>query len=320
MILLVPEVPVFRLVSSLVAAAAVVFSPQTTGSVRVTATKANVRAEMSETSAILTQVNKDTLLDLLSVEAEWFHVRLQMGAMRVDAYISKKVAKLEAGAPGPAGAASVAVAAKPKPEATPSRDSMTVGLMVDSNVSWLQPNTARLIQIGDKVDSIAKAGPSIPAGDALPSNASGSTQITYVWVADGASASKVTADHRPSFYVQFKDVPGLSPDDLAPMLVRLTPAASGVRVVGAVRGRADQATRIDADWDVIKDFKQDVLKAEVQLAERGIVRLVATQDLPPGQYAVVMRLTSKKKLSGAGVLQSSGEARLFGVVWDFAVK
>jgi len=317
------EVPVFRLVSSLVAAAAIAFFPQSGGSVRVTATKANVRAEMSETSAILTQVNKDTLLDLLSVEAEWFHVRLQMGAMRVDAYISKKVAKLEPAAPGAAGSATAAgpaSAAKPKPEATPSRDSMTVGLMVDNNISWLQPNTARLIQIGDKVDSIAKAGPSIPAGDALPANASGSAQITYVWVIDAASAAKVTEDHRPSFYVQFKEVPGFSPDDLAPMLVRLTPAASGVRVVGAVRGRADQATRTDADWDVIKDFKQDVLKVEVQPAERGIVRLVATQDLPPGQYAVVMRLTSKKKLSGASVLQSSGEARLFGVVWDFAVK
>lgn len=306
------------LVASFALVAAIALSAQSGGSVRVTATKANVRAEMSETSAILTQVNKDTLLDLLSVEAEWFHVRLQMGAMRVDAYISKKVAKLEAAAPG--AATGPAVGAKPKPEVIPSRDSMTVGLMVDSNINWLQPTTARLIQIGDKVDSIAKAGPSIPAGDALPSGASGGTQITYVWVADGASAAKVTEDHRPSFYVQFKEVPGFSPDDLVPMLVRLTPAASGVRVVGAVRGRADQAARTDADWDVIKDFKQDVVKSDVQAAERGIVHLVATQDLPPGQYAVVMRLTTKKKLAGSNVLQTTAEARLFGVVWDFAVK
>jgi hypothetical protein len=305
-------VTVIRLISALVVAA-LAFSPQSAGSVRVTATKANVRAEMSETSAILTQVNKDTLLDLLSVEAEWFHVRLQMGAMRVDAYISKKVAKLEA-------SAAPAVAAKPKPEAIPSRDGMTAGLMVDSNINWLQPSTARLIQIGDKVDSIAKAGPSVPAGDALPSGASAGTQITYVWVADGASAVKVTEDHRPSFYVQYKEVPGFSPDDLAPMLVRLTPAASGVRVVGAVRGRADQATRTDADWDVIKDFKQDVIKSDAQAAERGIVHLVVTQDLPPGEYAIVMRLTTKRKLSGANVLQTTGEARLFGLVWDFAVK
>jgi hypothetical protein len=300
----------------------VALSAQTNGSVRVTATKANVRAEMSETSAILTQVNKDTLLDLLSVEAEWFHVRLQLGAIRVDAYISKKVAKLEpaaAGAPG-GPTAGAAAAPKPKPDVIPSRDGMTVGLMVDSNINWLQPTTARLIQIGDKVDSIAKSAASIPAGDSLPAGASGSSQVTYVWVADGASAAKITEDHRPSFYVQFKEVPGFSPDDLAPMLVRLTPAASGVRVVGAVRGRADQATRTDADWDVIKDFKQDVLRADAQLAERGVVHLVATQDLPAGQYAVVIRLATKKKLSGASVLQTSGNARLFGVVWDFAVK
>jgi len=215
---------------------------------------------MSETSAVLTQVNKDTLLDLLSVEAEWFHVRVPVGAMRVDAYISKKVAKLEPAAPAAPGAATPTP--KPAPDIVPARDGMTVGLMVDGNLKWLQPTTARVIEIGDKVDSIAKSAASIPAGDSVPPGASGSSPVTYVWVADGSSAARVIEDHRPSFYVQFKEVPGVSPDDVMPTLVRLAPAASGVRVVGAVRGRADQARRTDADWDVIKDFKQDVVKSE----------------------------------------------------------
>ena len=288
------------------------------GSVRVTAPgKANLRAEPNTTSAVNTQVAKDTLRELLGVEGDWFHVRVQVGVIRGDAYISKTVAKLEAAPAAASGAA--AAAAKPKP-AIPVKDGMSVGVMAGTDVTWLQPNPSRLIQIGDKVDSIAKSGPSIPAGDALPSNATGSASITYVWIADGASATAVVSDKRPSFYVSFKEVPGFGADDLTPMLVRLTAATSGVRAVGAIRGRADQATRTDPDWDVIKDFKQDAIKTDVQPAERGVVRLVALQDLAPGEYAVVFRPASKRKLAGADVLRSSADAKLYGVIWDFTVK
>jgi len=291
------------------------------GSVRVTAPgKANLRAEPNTTSAVLTQVAKDTVLELLSVEGDWFHVRVQIGAMRVDAYISKTVAKLEAAPAATSGAAAAAVATKPKPPAIPVKDGMSVGVMAGSDVTWLPPNPARLIQIGDKVDSIAKSGPSMPAGDALPEKATGAASVTYVWIADGASATAVVSEKRPSFYVSFKEVPGFGADDLAPMLVRLAPATSGVRAVGAIRGRADQATRTDPDWDVIKDFKQDAIKTEVQPAERGVVRLVVLQDLAPGEYAVVFRPANKRKLAGADVLRSSGEAKLYGVIWDFTVK
>jgi len=299
---------------------ATVVAAQQTGSVRVTAAgKANVRSEPNTNAAVLTQVANGTVLDLIGVEGDWFHVRVQIGAMRVDAYISKTVAKLEAPAAG-TGSATASVPPAPAKPAIPVKDGMSVGVMAGSDVTWLQPNPARVIQIGDKVDSIARNGAAVPAGDAVPANATASSQVTYVWIADGATATATVTDKRPSFYVQYKDVPGVSADDLSPMIVRLAPTTSGVRAIGAIRGRLDQATRMDAELDIAKDFKQDVVKSTAEIAERGVVHLSATQDLAPGQYAVVIRPATKKKLAGSDVLRSSAEARLFGVVWDFGVK
>jgi len=284
------------------------------GAVRVTASLANIRQQPSETARVLTQVTKDTVLALVAVEGDWFKVRVPMGEIRLEAYISKKVAKLEAAAPGSAPAAT------PKVEAVPVRDGMSVALLVDQDLKWLQPAAARVIQIGDKVDSIARSGSQIPAGDAMPPGATGGSAVTYVWVADGGAAARVIDTKRPSFYVGFKEVPGFGADDLSPMIVRLAPAGSGVRAVAAVRGRADQSSRAEADWDVMKDLKQDVVKTEVDPAERGVVKLTPVADLAPGQYAVVLRPAAKKKLSGTNVLRTSGEARLFGVLWDFTIK
>lgn len=290
-----------------------------TGSVRVTATRANIRSDASETSTVLTQVTQGTLVELLAVEGDWFHVRLQMGSLRVDAYISKKVAKIETSAPAsPAPAAPFAGA--PAKAAVESHSGMSVLITVGGVTTRLAPTPARFIQIADRVDAIGKLAASLPAGDAPPPGASGAAAVTYVWITDGAAAAKTFEDSRPAFAVEFKEVPGLSPDDLSPALVRLTPAASGVRAIAAVRGRADSATRPDMDWDVMKDLKQDLVRADLRVAERGAVLLKPLADLAPGQYAVVIRPSARKKLSGQSVLGTTGEARVFAVLWDFAIK
>src|SRR5687768_1722735 len=70
--------------------------------VRVTAARANVRAEASEKAPVLDQVIAGAVLELVSSEGDWFHVRLppdpRLGGARVTGYLSRKVAVQVTGA------------------------------------------------------------------------------------------------------------------------------------------------------------------------------------------------------------------------------
>jgi hypothetical protein len=304
------------------AAAVTVATAQEKGSVRVTSAIANIRAAASETSQVLTQVKQDAVLELIAVEGDWFHVRVPVGIVRVEAYISKKVSKIDTpptAAPGAKAPESAKPAAPPPPPPT-SRDSMSVVLTVGSSSNPLPLSTTRVIHVGDRIDTLSKSAATIPAGDAIPAGTSPSSTITFAWILDGAASAQIVSDRRPSFLVMFKEVPGLSPDDLAPALVRVWSAASGVRLAAAVRGRADSATRPDADWDVTRDLKQDVIKTQSQVVDRGGVKLTPLADLAPGDYAIVIRPSARRKLSGSSVLGNTGEGRVFSVIWDFTVK
>jgi hypothetical protein len=141
-----------------------------------------------------------------------------------------------------------------------------------------------------------------------------------VWTTAGAAADRTIEARRPSFIVLFKEVPGVRPEDLVPVLVRLTPTARGRRIVAAVRARADQARQTDITWNVGKDLRQDVVKAKIDVVEPGAARLQPSSDLAPGEYAIVVRFGSGKKLAGSSVLSPSGAGRVFGAVWAFSVK
>ena len=90
--------------------------------------------------------------------------------------------------------------------------------------------------------------------------------------------------------------------------------------MGATRGRADEAARPGAEWDLTREWKQDVVRSVVEPVGRGAAKIQPVADLPPGEYAVVLRLLERKKLPGATVLSQSGEGRLFGTVWAFSVR
>ncbi len=303
------------------------------GTVRVTVARANLRAEASETSKVLAQVTQGMELELLSVEGDWFYVRVPVSGLRVDAYISKKVAKLTTSSPPPASgpargesapaqgsARSGSAPAAPPSSAPAVRDGMSVVMTVGDVSTPLERRTLRVIQVSDKADSLAKIAPVVPATGGGAGRAGDASAVTFVWVADEAAATRVITDRRPSFLAVFKDVPGLNPEDLATVLVRLTPAASGVRLIAALRGRADQASRTDPDWDVVRDLKQDIIRTDLQKVDRGNVRITPAADLPPGEYALVLRLASKRKVAGSALLGSEGEGRVFSVAWDFAVR
>lgn len=292
------------------------------GTVRVTAARANIRAEASETSKVLAQVSQGMELELVSVEGDWFQVRVPVSGLRLNAFISKKVAKISTPSPPPASAAASggSPSAPPQPPAPANRNGMSVVMTVGDVSTPLLPRGLRVIQIEAKADSLSKIAAIVPATGAAPGGAGDASMVTFVWVTDEAAARRVVADRRPSFLAVFKDLPGLNPEDLAPVLVRLTPAASGVRLIAALRGRADQASRTDPDWDVVHDLKQDIVRTDLQKLDRGDMRLTPTADLPPGEYAIVLRLASKRKVAGSAVLGTDGEGRVFSLAWDFGIK
>ena len=265
-------------------------SAQDAAQVKVTVPRANVRSEANDRAPVLTQLPAGTLVPLISVEGDWFKVRVAVGSIRIEAYVSKKVATL-ASSPTPAAGATAAPAPTPAPTAT-SVDGMSVAVDVNGTSTWVTPHPAKVSRDGE----------------------------AWTWVVDGGAADRAIDDRRPAFVVMFKDVPGVSPDDLAPVLVRLRSVASGGRLIAAARGSADLASRQTADWDLSRDLKQDVIRSESQVLERGATRIRPASDLPAGEYAIVLRPASKKKLAGATVLSSNGEGRAFGLAWDFAIK
>jgi hypothetical protein len=195
---------------------------------------------------------------------------------------------------------------------------MSVAVDVNGTSTWVTPHPARIRPAAIKLDALPALAAALPASTASPP-ADRDVQA-WAWVVDEAAADRVLDNRRAAFVVMFKDVPGVSPDDLAPAIVRLTAVASGGRLVAAARGSADLASRTAAEWDLSKDLKQDAVRSESQLLERGAVRIRPAADLPPGQYAVVLRPSSKKKVSSAAVLSSSGEGRPLALAWDFEIK
>lgn len=332
---------------------------QSTGTVRVTAARANVRSAPNQKSSILARVPAGTVLQLQAVQGEWYRVQLPgSGAARTarsNAYISRKVSTMvgraskpapapatAAAAPAPSGPASLPAATtaaraalpEPVPATEPisrpiavpvepaiapvSRDGASVALQGANGAAFLGASSARvsrMLETPRSVEEFVKAVTTDGSGAA----ATGSTQVTYVWAIDAGSGRPVD-DVRPTFAVQYRDIPGVSPDEVTPVIVRLLPTAAGARFVGALRGRADEATRPGAEWDVFKQWKQEVVRSKVEMVGRGAARITPSADLKPGEYAVVFRLKERKKLPGATVLSQSGEGRLFAATWPFSVK
>ena len=315
------------------------------GTVLVTAKRANIRASANEKSKVLAQVTSGMNLDLLAVQGEWFHVRVPVGGMRVEAYISKKVAKVVGpSTSAPPASFSAAASAAPPAAAVPApsvptaavasparamsstpppaqpplvRNGISVAMTTGAVGTPLAPTMLHVIEMPEKVDSLVKAAAIVPQSD---SGSGGGPDATFVWTADGVAASHTVSERRPTFTATFRDLRGLNPDDFAPVIVRLTPATSGVRLVAALRGRTDEASRSDADWDVVHDLKQDIIRSDVQRIDRGSMRITPVGDLPPGQYAIVMRLATKRKVAGAMLLGQDGEGQAFSLCWDFEVR
>jgi len=297
------------------------------GTVRVTAARANIRSEPNDKAPVLLQVTAKTILTLRAIEGDWYRIQVppdpKLGPIRIEAYISSKVATILTPI-GPAERKPTdnpsATAAPPRlPEPAGTRDGMSVAVVRANTMTFLDSSEARLRIAVARSDSFRTLAATLPKEDAPPT-AKDAAPVTYAWTVDGATSETVFPEKRPSLVVLYKDARELASADLTPVLVRLTPTISGVRVVSFIRGRADQASRTDADWDVMKDLKQDVVRATVALPEPGAAQVTPLNDLEPGEYAVVLRPNGKKKLSGASVLAIGPDSRLFTAAWTFSVK
>jgi hypothetical protein len=293
----------FKSIAVALFCACVGVAAQTGGTVKVTVARANIRSEPNEKAPILMQAVSGAAYELKSVEGDWFRIQLVIGSVRAEGFISKKVSTLvSAAATKPATTASAPATAV---------DGMSVALLSGELTSWLVPHRAQPAVWRDRqVVSIADLASMAIANE--PSPVAGASAATYVWLVDGAASVRVLPDRQPVFVVRHKD-------DAAPAIVKLGRSFNR-RVVAAAHGRADERARGDADWDLLgRELRQDLVRAVVEPVDHG-VKLRPAADLEPGEYAVVIRPVSKKKVAGASALSADGEGRVFSLVWDFAIK
>lgn len=134
----------------LAAVAVVAATPPQAQTVQVTVPRANVRAEPSERAPILQQVTPKDQIEWRATDGDWFKVLLPpnpaLGGARVEAYISKKVARL-----GPASATPAApAAAMSDPVAAPMPKAATVFLGVGADGVVLSERTIDVSSSGNR--------------------------------------------------------------------------------------------------------------------------------------------------------------------------
>ncbi len=144
--------------------------------------------------------------------------------------------------------------------------------------------------------------------------------VTYVWGVPNPASANVLQTVSPSFALDFSRVIGVTPDEYEPAIVKLTPAQNTCRVVGATQGKADVRSSPAADWQMYSHFLEERVSTHSEKLEAGKYRLSPTSELQPGEYAVVLRPTSKdKKFSGGDVARAQGDGLMFDAIWTFRI-
>jgi hypothetical protein len=143
--------------------------------------------------------------------------------------------------------------------------------------------------------------------------------VTYVWGVSGPASANVLQTASPSFKVEFSRAPGVNPDDYEPAIVKLTPAQNSCRIVGATQAKADASASAAADWQVYSHYLEERVTVSPQKIASGSYN-VATSQLLPGEYGLVLRPVSKdKKFSGGDVSRAQGDGLMFDAIWTFEI-
>jgi hypothetical protein len=324
---------------ALAAAAFVAQSPEAT--IRITASTANIRSSPAADAPVLQKVSKGTYLLLLSglsglnEEGEWFRVQIppnpNLPGMRAIGYVSKSVAAVVTGAEAAQAAEKarnppVAPAPSPGPAAG---DSIAVGAEQAGKTIWLKRLPTRAVSIpgagatagaiASNLDLLSALSPD--GGPPTARSGGAAAEVTWVWVVAVPAPAIAVTTRRPSFYVTYGEVPGLNPDEWAPVLVRLAPVGSGWRFVSALAGPPSAGSRTEADWAVKRDLMHFEMKGSIAGVTRGTVRLTPAAPLEPGDYAVVIRpVFVQRSYSGLELLGGDGVGVAFRSAWPFSIK
>jgi hypothetical protein len=229
--------------------------------VRVTVAKANVRSEPSDKAPILQQATPRDQIEWRATEGDWFKVLLPpnpgLGGARVEAYISKKVSKLEAAKAMPASAeATAGKPREPAPPAAPAIDTHAANVFLGTIVG----------------------GTLLPAMSAEIRPGGGREQ----WIVRPGADAVVSPNKRPSFVVSIGDRAGFSVEGLVPSLVKLSTLSGSTTdlVAGSTKGG--------------KGWKSDEVSVELIETAAGVWNIKLSKDLKPGSYALVMTPSSPK--------------------------
>jgi hypothetical protein len=72
---------------------------------------------------------------------------------------------------------------------------------------------------------------------------------------------------------------------------------------------------------IYSSFFEHDIGTEKKVTTPGHMQVAPKKDLPPGEYAVVLRpVSAKKTFSGDAISRNEGEGMLFNMAWSFSVK
>lgn len=278
------------------------------GAVRVTVSRANVRSGPTLDATVVTRVTRDTVLALHGVEGDWFRVRLYVGSLQIEAYISRTVSE-------PIETAVAAGAGRPE-----VRDGISVAVRDDTGELGLPPVAAGRLTVPGEAASLRAIADALPPSDLPLTDLALDTPATGVWLVALDQPSLAISSRRPVFVADFSGFDGLDPAGLTAAIVRYAPAVDGRRVIAAVTGRFEQVSRSDPGWDVMDRLMQDTVAASVAATAPGAVRLQPSADLEPGDYGVVIRPAGRDARAGSVTRSDSPDGRLLGLVWSFTIR
>jgi hypothetical protein len=183
--------------------------------VRATVPKANVRSEPNDKAPVFQQVTPKDQIEWRATEGDWFKVLLPpnpaLGGARVEAYISKKVSKLET--------------ATAIPSSPPAVEAAPVAPRIDTH--------AANVFLGSIADGTLLKLVSVQITHTPANRDAWTIQNTGDWSA--------ASDRRPSLVVSIGDRAPFVTAGLVPALVKLAPAPPGTMgaVIGSAKGGKD---------------------------------------------------------------------------------
>jgi hypothetical protein len=140
---------------------------------------------------------------------------------------------------------------------------------------------------------------------------------TFVYALGGRHSQTDVSTPTPRFEMVYSDVIGANPDEFEPALLKVSPTDNNWRMVGAQKAKAKQFQSNDPSE---LNFIEERIPVSITKLERGRVALTPQQPLASGEYALVLRPSSRThKVALKGIAAHQGDGLLLGLVWDFSV-